>query len=263
MPIRVVAMKLDWKLYLATRYRLVPRVRRVKATERNMHSSHLHSSGATTDLPKKAPTESRIATSTTMIALLLLIGSAHVMRLAVAGPRQSQEQSNAVQPKAARIVDPAFCENQTWPYIDARCLKRVEPTPTTKVQDASSSSEPAPRPPKAIPSQVAPATAHDIRQDMRPDISGASNDPSATPLAKATPAAMPSDARRATQQEANTASGDSLAHASSEPNAARAGAPEQFWGQPVATNAVEADSNSRYQHSRHRYRHYRAFGFRF
>jgi hypothetical protein len=225
-----------------------------------MHPSHLHSSGATTDLPKKTPTESRIATSATMIALLLLIGSAHVMRLSAAEPRQPQEQSKTVQPKAARIVDPAFCENQTWPYIDARCLKRVESTPTTQAQNASNSNEPTPRPPKAVAPEVANATGQDM-QPVRPG--GSSNDPSVTPLAKATPAVVPSDSGQVIQQETNPASGDRVAHASSEPSPARAGAPEQFWGQPVATNAIEADSNSRYQHSRHRYRHYRAFGFRF
>lgn len=36
---------------------------------------------------------------------------------------------------AVRIVDPTFCQNQTWPYIDQRCLKRADPpiaTPTNK-----------------------------------------------------------------------------------------------------------------------------------
>jgi hypothetical protein len=229
-----------------------------------MHSSHVHWSGAMTDLPKKAPTESRIATSATMIALLLLIGSAQVMKLAVAGPNQPPQQSNSAQPKAARIVDPALCENQTWPYIDARCLKRVEQAPAAQAQDASSSNDSAPRPPKAIASEPAPPTGQEMRSDTRSVHSGASSNSAAvTPPANAAPAAVPSDSGQAAQQDANAASGESLAHASSEPNAARAGAPDQFWGQPVATNAIEADSSARYPHSRHRYRHYRAFGFRF
>ena len=49
---------------------------------------------------------------------------------------------------AVRIVDPAFCRDQTWPYIDQRCLKRVQPQETASAQ-GDNASPPTNNPPPA------------------------------------------------------------------------------------------------------------------
>jgi hypothetical protein len=227
-----------------------------------MQSSEVHSSGAAPDIPKeRTSANARIATSVTIIAMLLLIGLAngrHVPKQSASDPRRQQEQSQVVteeHPKAVRIVDPAFCENQTWPYIDARCLKRVDSGPTSEAQNTSNSSVPTAVPPKLIAAETAPAA----RQDSPPVPLNGSSEGSSTTSPRSVPAAAPSDS----PQVAHVAD-DDVVHASPEPKTASTGNPEQFWGRPVAANEMRADSDFRQQYARHRRHHYgRIFGFRF
>jgi hypothetical protein len=57
-----------------------------------------------------------------------------------------------------RIVDPAFCRDQTWPYIDQRCLKRVPPQQTASTQNDNAS------PPMNIAPQTANMAPRDVTQ---------------------------------------------------------------------------------------------------
>jgi hypothetical protein len=63
----------------------------------------------------------RVATTITLIA----VAACMVLAKSFAALHPPAAQSGEVH--AVRIVDPDFCKNQTWPYIDARCLKRVAP----------------------------------------------------------------------------------------------------------------------------------------
>ncbi len=63
----------------------------------------------------------RVATTITLIA----VATCMVLAKSFAVTRPPDAQRGAVT--AVRIVDPDFCKNQTWPYIDTRCLKRVAP----------------------------------------------------------------------------------------------------------------------------------------
>jgi hypothetical protein len=63
----------------------------------------------------------RVATTITLIA----VATCMILAKSFAAPHPPGVQSGEVQ--TVRIVDPDFCKNQTWPYIDARCLKRIAP----------------------------------------------------------------------------------------------------------------------------------------
>ena len=63
----------------------------------------------------------RVATTITLIT----VATCMVLAKSFAAPHPPGVQSGEVQ--TVRIVDPDFCKNQTWPYIDARCLKRIAP----------------------------------------------------------------------------------------------------------------------------------------
>ncbi len=64
----------------------------------------------------------KLAASVTLSGVAICMILANVNNV---GPVQQPVAPRADAP-AVRIVDPAFCKDQTWPYIDARCLKRVD-----------------------------------------------------------------------------------------------------------------------------------------
>jgi hypothetical protein len=69
----------------------------------------------------------QISTSVILAAMIICVIASS--GLAPDTPAAPAAHRAAATPAAVRIVDPAFCQNQTWPYIDQRCLKRAE-TPT-------------------------------------------------------------------------------------------------------------------------------------
>ena len=89
-----------------------------------------------------------------------------------------------------RIVDPAYCANQTWPYIDERCLKRAD-TPeraatATQADAASSGTSPVGNPASRVippstgsvasPPTVSPnAARQEGRRDSGPSALGAAD----------------------------------------------------------------------------------------
>ena len=100
---------------------------------------------------------------------------------------QSSPQVDSVS--AVRIVDPAFCQNQTWPYIDPRCLKRSDnppiaaPTKTGTTESGQYSEPSALTPPSlAFPSQTDPngasgssASISERKADTSADMKAAEN----------------------------------------------------------------------------------------
>jgi hypothetical protein len=61
--------------------------------------------------------EGKLVATTILIALVMCM---FLSKLHGNQPPKSMELD------ARRIVDPAFCKDQTWPYIDQRCLKRID-----------------------------------------------------------------------------------------------------------------------------------------
>ncbi len=112
----------------------------------------------------------RVATTATLLAVALCAFMAKGHPLAAQAPSRvaAAAQNNGTAP--VTIVAPEFCKDQTWPYIDSRCLRRVD--------------NPAPHAPQAT---VAPATT----AAATPAPSGESgNTGAATPPTAATTAAQ-------------------------------------------------------------------------
>jgi hypothetical protein len=100
-----------------------------------------------------ADREGRVATTITLAAVATCMVLAK--SLAVTHPPVVQRD----EAPAVRIVDPDFCKNQTWPYIDARCLKRVAPDQPaaenhTASVPANPNATPAPVPASSLASLV-------------------------------------------------------------------------------------------------------------
>jgi hypothetical protein len=93
------------------------------------------------------PTEfsPRLSTTVTLVAVAtcMIVATWMVSAFKVPTPTtQSSLVSQADSISTVRIVDPAFCQNQTWPYIDERCLKRSGNPPLSATSSpATGSSE--------------------------------------------------------------------------------------------------------------------------
>ena len=95
---------------------------------------------AETDEPSAAK-QRRVAATATLLAVALcaILAKGHLTEAATSSHNAAVAQNAGTAP--VTIVAPEFCKDQTWPYIDSRCLRRVD--------------NPAPDAPQA---SVAPAT---------------------------------------------------------------------------------------------------------
>jgi hypothetical protein len=73
-----------------------------------------------------AAKQQRVATTATLLALALCAFMAKGHLLAAQTPSRvaAAAQNNVTAP--VTIVAPEFCKDQTWPYIDSRCLRRID-----------------------------------------------------------------------------------------------------------------------------------------
>jgi hypothetical protein len=107
--------------------------------------------------PENAPLRSsnqRVATTAVACVLAALAVGTRNLQTTSAPSTAAAHQDVA----EVRIVDPAFCRDQTWPYIDQRCLKRVPPQQTTSTQGDIAS------PPMNIAPQTANVPPRDVTQ---------------------------------------------------------------------------------------------------
>jgi hypothetical protein len=97
------------------------------------HPAEMHESSAAK--------QRRVATTATLLAVALcaVMAKGHLLAAQTPSRVAAAEQNSGTAP--VTIVAPEFCKDQTWPYIDSRCLRRVD--------------NPAPNTPRAI---VPPAT---------------------------------------------------------------------------------------------------------
>src|SRR3984957_15278564 len=111
----------------------------------------------------------RVATTATLLALALCAFMAKGHLLAAQTPSRVAAAGQGDVTAPVTIVAPEFCKDQTWPYIDSRCLRRID--------------NPAPDAPQAT---VAPATT----AAATPAPSGGSSNVAATPPTAETNAAQ-------------------------------------------------------------------------
>ncbi len=191
-----------------------------------------------------AAKQRRVATTATLlsVALCAFMAKGHLLAAQTPSRVAAAAQNNGTAP--VTIVAPEFCKDQTWPYIDSRCLRRVD--------------NPAPDAPQAaVPSATTAAAT--------PAPSGGSgNTVAATPPTAATTAAQTNAAQ---------------ANATDAPPAAAAPNPTDTRDQVMqsvfpaaapdtraypATNAYTRASNtSQRRRSEHWNNHSGFFGFRF
>ena len=184
----------------------------------------------------------RVATTATLLALVLCAFMAKGHLLAAQTPSRVAAAAQNSGTAPVTIVAPEFCKDQTWPYIDSRCLRRVD--------------NPAPDAPQAT---VAPATT----AAATPAPSGASSNTVA-----ATPPTAEANAAQTNVAQTTVATNTPPAAAAPNPrdqvmqSAFPAPAPDT--NTYPATNAFTRAANaSQRRRSEHWNNHSGFFGFRF
>ena len=97
-------------------------------------------------VPPDRPTEAcepsaakqlRMSTSVTLLAVAVcaILAKGHLLEARTPSHTAAVAQNAGTAP--VTIVAPEFCKDQTWPYIDSRCLRRVDnPAPPTDARQA-------------------------------------------------------------------------------------------------------------------------------
>src|ERR1700722_2421409 len=78
----------------------------------------------------------RVATTATLLALTLCAFMAKGHLLAAQTPSRVAAAAQNSGTAPVTIVAPEFCKDQTWPYIDSRCLRRVDNPPPADARQA-------------------------------------------------------------------------------------------------------------------------------
>jgi hypothetical protein len=68
----------------------------------------------------------RVATTATLLAVALCAFMTKGILLAAPTPSRVAAAAQDDSTAPVRIVAPEFCKDQTWPYIDSRCLRRID-----------------------------------------------------------------------------------------------------------------------------------------
>jgi hypothetical protein len=86
-----------------------------------------------------AAKERRMSTTTTLLAIAVcaILAKGHLLE-ARTSPHNAAVALNAGTAPVT-IVAPEFCKDQTWPYIDSRCLRRVDNPPPADAHQANAS----------------------------------------------------------------------------------------------------------------------------
>ena len=76
-----------------------------------------------------AANQRRMSTTATLLALAVcvILAKGHLLEARTPAHNAAVAQSAGTAP--VTIVAPEFCKDQTWPYIDSRCLRRVDNPP--------------------------------------------------------------------------------------------------------------------------------------
>ena len=88
------------------------------------HPAEMHESSAAK--------QRRVATTATLLAVAFcaVMAKGHLLAAQTPSRMAAAAQNSGTAP--VTIVAPEFCKDQTWPYIDSRCLRRVDnPAPNT------------------------------------------------------------------------------------------------------------------------------------
>jgi hypothetical protein len=199
-------------------------------------------------VPPNRPTEAhepsagkqlRISTSATLLAVAVcaILAKGHLLEAGTPSHKANAAVAQNAGTAPVTIVAPEFCKDQTWPYIDSRCLRRVDTPP----QDA----------PQAT---VAPATT------ATPAPSEGSNTVAVTPPTAETTAAQTNVATNAPPAAAAPKPTDTRDQVMQSVFPAAAPDTRTYPATNAYTRAVNASQRRRSEHWNN---HSGFFGFRF
>jgi hypothetical protein len=195
-----------------------------------------------------AAKQRRMSTSATLLAVAVcaILARGHLLEAGSSSHKATVAQNAGTAP--VTIVAPEFCKDQTWPYIDARCLRRVDnPAPPTDARQAI-----------APPATTAAATPAPDGVSAKTVAAPPANTEAAasTTTAPAAPAPSAVDTRAQVIQSV---------FPTAEPTATHDNDVQR--GNANAANANDAPAYQRTsdvaQHRRSRHNHFGFFGFRF
>jgi hypothetical protein len=197
-----------------------------------------------------AAKQRRVATTATLLAVALCAFMAKGHLLAAQTPSRVAAAVQNTGTAPVTIVAPEFCKDQTWPYIDSRCLRRID--------------NPAPDAPQAT---VAPATT--AAATPAPG-GGSGNTVAATPPTTETTAAQTNVAPTPTATNAAPATAapnptDTRDQATQSPvmqSVFPAAAPDNR-AYPATNAYTRATNASQRRRSEHWNNQFGSFGFRF
>jgi hypothetical protein len=192
----------------------------------------------------------RTSTTATLLAVAVcaILAKGHLLEARTSSHNAAVAQNAGTAP--VRIVAPEFCKDQTWPYIDSRCLRRID--------------NPAPDAPQAT---AAPATT--AATTPAPG-GGSENTVAATPPTAATAAAQ-TNVTQTNAAQPTRATNASPAAAAPDPTDTRDQVMQSVFPSAApdtrtfpATNAYQRASNaSQRRRPEHWNNHSGFFGFRF
>jgi hypothetical protein len=109
-----------------------------------------------------AAKQRRVATTVTLLAAAAcaILAKGHVLEAGTSSHNAAVAQNTGTAP--VTIVAPEFCKDQTWPYIDSRCLRRVDnpaPVAPQATVPPATTAAPAPSGGSAKTVAVTPPTA--------------------------------------------------------------------------------------------------------
>jgi hypothetical protein len=81
--------------------------------------------GHSADRPEPSAARQRAGTTAVLLGMVLCVVAMKTHSIETPASTSHQAAQNGVA-APAKIIAPEFCKDQTWPYIDSRCLRRVD-----------------------------------------------------------------------------------------------------------------------------------------
>jgi hypothetical protein len=221
-----------------------------------MHFAESHFAMSHDAVPPDRPAETyeasaakqqRVSTTTTLVAVAVcaILAKGHLLEAGSSSHNAAVAQNAGTAP--VTIVAPEFCKDQTWPYIDSRCLRRVDtPAPPADAHQAVA--------PPATTAAATPApdgvSANAVAAPKNTEAAASTSTPPAAPAPSST------DTRAQVIQSVFPAAESTVPR---DDNAQRSNA-------NAATDAPayqRTSDDSQHRRSRHWNNHFGFFGFRF
>jgi hypothetical protein len=78
------------------------------------------------DGPEPSVAKQRASATAILLAMALCVAATKAHTIETPAPASHQAAQNGDATTPVKIIAPEFCKDQTWPYIDLRCLRRVD-----------------------------------------------------------------------------------------------------------------------------------------